>query len=376
MQCVVQADELVTDLCGEVLDVLRITPLRPKVIVGQISKWNDDLCVGLINKDIYFTKESCIPGYIPIAGDTVCAEVIESDQQFCVWRALKLVPEEEVTTTIQKAVIPDPNITTLLGNKNGVKIGDDIKVSLNKIGTRAYFDIFVENTSGESYKMIGGEIRGNSKLEQNQIELKSPHFDEPLILNPGQKMKFNFICYSKFMGITKELYIFKFEGFEIGRWINIEVKTDFEMNNRLSFVPPKNKREVFRNAKASMLDVSRNDILLGQKPVRPPSFITNKLPMYDIPSRLTEALFNEMNRYAYIGEIPIENVAPCLSHKLTIQSYADRFHSLVYLEELSLQINMHKYDMKRASFVRNGEYLMLEVADLQERRPSVILGKI
>lgn len=374
VQAIIEKDVTTVGLGGNILDITAINPVSPRMLVGIVKKWNDSIGIGIINNDIYFSKDACCPGYIPEVGDRVSAQAVESDQLNLHWRAINVVPEEETTTTIGLDKMPqDPRIIELLKNKNGIEISDDIQINFKQIGEAKIITVNIFNKSEEIQKIIKGYFKNQNK-DESQIRLHSPPLNDGYLMEPEDKLIVKFSCRARHMGTTKELFVFMFEGFEIARWITIQVIGEFELRNRNSFIPPKNKKEVFRNAKSAILNTQPNDILLGQKPVRPPSFITNKLPMFDIPMWLIDNLFSEMSRYQYIGEIPIERVAPCLSQNLSIQTYADRFHCLVYLEELSLQINMHKYDMKSATFIKDGEFLLLEVEDLSERRPSVILG--
>jgi hypothetical protein len=71
------------------------------------------------------------------------------------------------------------------------------------------------------------------------------------------------------------------------------------------------------------------------------------------------------------------NVAPCLSEYLTMLNYSDRFHMLLYLEEIQGILDMQKYGLQRVCFRiagPGGEFLALEVPGLAEKRPSLLLG--
>lgn len=372
VEAITQVDEKVTDFCGEVLEIIRISPLRASMVQGVVKKWSNELEIGIINSDVFFNKDSCVPGYIPIMNDQVSIEMIESDQHRCSWRALHVYPEEKIPS--YKNSMPDSTTVHLLQNKNGIEITENIRVLLKKMGEKTSFTIVVKNTSNKNQNITGYYFK-NSNFDKSQVSLVSPELDDCLVIGSETQITFNFACTAKLMGVTNELFVFKFDTFEIGRFIIIEVIPDSSVPNSNSSAVQRSQKEIVQNARSALLK-DKSNILLGQKPVKPPSFIANKLEMFDIPTKLIENLFREMNNYTYLGEIPIEKVAPVLVKKLNIFNYADRFHNLVYLEELALQINMHKYDMERASFIRNDEFLMLEVPDLSERRPSIILGDV
>lgn len=372
VEAITQVDEKVVDYCGEILEITKISPLRVNMIAGTVKNWSDALETGIINNDIFFDKTSCIPGYIPVIKDKVSVEMIESDQDRCSWRAIHVYPEENSTYT-NRLYLPDTSTVSLLQNKNGIEVTEPSKIIFTKIGETTPFSIEV-TSNNDVVKNITGCYIKNSSFEKSQITLISPELDDCLEIEPQKSIIFNFKCIAKSMGTTNELFVFKFGDFEIGRFIIIEVIPTTSLLKIKDSDVQRNQKDIFKSAKSALLNDTSVNKLAGQKPIRPPSFITNKLEMYDIPKRLTENLFKEMSQHKYIGEIPIENISPVLSKQLDIRNYGDRFHNLVYLEELALQINMHKYDMERANFIRNDDYLMLEVPDLSERRPSIILG--
>lgn len=100
LESLVELNDDSTDLSGEILEVDKITPLRSKLDVGVISKYNYETEVGIIDKQIIFHKRVCEPGYIPRVGDKVVSDSIESDQGQYNWRSLIVVPLSEVTTLI------------------------------------------------------------------------------------------------------------------------------------------------------------------------------------------------------------------------------------------------------------------------------------
>lgn len=370
VEAITRVDHKAVGLCGDILDVIKISPLRINMITGTVKKWSDELEIGLINSDIFFDKNSCVPGYIPVVKDQVSVEMLESEQDRCCWRAIHVYPEEYSSCT-NRLFLNDSNTVLLLQNKNGIDVSNPDKITLNKIGATTYFTITVKNT-GDTNRNITGSYFKNSSSEKSQVTLLSPELDDCLEIEAKKSIKFNFSCRGKFMGVTNELFVYKFGDFEIGRFVIVEVLSGSSLVDVKVSGVQRSQKEMLKSAQQD-INVKFNRVG-GQKPVRPPSFITNKLEMYDIPKRLSDNLFREMDISKFIGEIHIEKVAPVLTQQLDLRNYADHFHNLVYLEELALQINMHKYDMERACFIRNDEFLMLEVPDLSERRPSIILG--
>jgi len=92
LESLVELNDNSTDLSGEILEVDRIKPLRSKLDVGVISKYNPETKVGIIDKHVIFHKRVCDMGYDPCVGDKVVSDSIESDQGQYNWRSVTVVP--------------------------------------------------------------------------------------------------------------------------------------------------------------------------------------------------------------------------------------------------------------------------------------------
>lgn len=92
LESLVELNDNSTDLSGEILEIDRIRPLRSKLDVGVISKYNSESQVGVIDKHVIFHKRACDTGYIPCIGDRVVSDSIESDQGQYNWRSVMVVP--------------------------------------------------------------------------------------------------------------------------------------------------------------------------------------------------------------------------------------------------------------------------------------------
>ncbi|KAL9922757.1 putative RNA helicase armi isoform 2-T2 [Glossina fuscipes fuscipes] len=71
----------------------------------------------------------------------------------------------------------------------------------------------------------------------------------------------------------------------------------------------------------------------------------------------------------------LENVLPSLREELNINSYVNRFQTLLYLEKMECFVNLRMYDREWAHFTREGKYLALVMEKLSER-PSLAVGDI
>lgn len=96
LESLVEINEEAGDLAGEVLEVDSIQPLRSKLKVGNVTKWDSNLGAGSIDGDTIFNKASCEIGYVPHVGDKVVSDSIESEQGIHTWRSLTVVPLNQV----------------------------------------------------------------------------------------------------------------------------------------------------------------------------------------------------------------------------------------------------------------------------------------
>lgn len=93
----VTVDTKSDDMCGEVLEVKAIEPLRIKVHTGKITGYDPMTKVGHIDNHIIFSRGSFVSGYLPCVKDVVACDAIESNQDRFKWRCLEMVPLSEVS---------------------------------------------------------------------------------------------------------------------------------------------------------------------------------------------------------------------------------------------------------------------------------------
>ena len=97
----VEINEESYDLSGDILEIKRIQPLRSKLDIGTVSSYDPIKEVGVIGKDIVFTRRICDLGYIPCVGDKVISDSVESDQGIYTWRSLTVVPVIQARITVE-----------------------------------------------------------------------------------------------------------------------------------------------------------------------------------------------------------------------------------------------------------------------------------
>ncbi|XP_008556332.1 probable RNA helicase armi [Microplitis demolitor] len=375
VESLVELNEDSGDLAGEVLDISKIQPLRSTIKIGLITKYDSDKGVGNVDNNMIFSKVACQPGYIPYVGDKVVCDSIESDQGVFTWRCLTVVPLIQVVNSRQTvplvnntSQINQDDLKTLLKNKNDIAITDDLSFDLEFCEAKE-LDVVVANNGATDCTLTKGVFM--SKKSQSQLSLLSPEINEKIKLQPGDSVVYKFLCTAKFVGSTKELFIFCFNNFTIGRMfeINVNAKSVSAMSD--------NENKNYNSNRLVRHDVyDQESYIPGVRPCKAPNFIKVRSGVYRIPQRYWNIILPCINekRSAIELEGVVGEALAFLNDTLTLHNYRDRFHALLYLEEMNLTIEMQKYDMDSAVMTHAGEYLSLKVPGLAEKRPSLIIG--
>ncbi|KAK0092944.1 hypothetical protein PV326_000266 [Microctonus aethiopoides] len=383
LKSLVELNEESGDLSGEILEIDEIQPLRSKIKIGFITKYDQKTGVGAVDKDTIFVKSSCKPGYIPCIGDKVVCDSIESDQGIYTWRCLTVVPLYQVVnnnketappadaTTVPKT-ITNKHMEALLLDKNGITITDNLFFEINVNETKE-LPVVIKNCGDITHTIK--KCVFTTKKDMSQLSLISPSFFTVTSLKPAETITYLFKCTAKFVGTTEELVIFCFNNFIIGRNIKITV----HVKKLSTSTDDADTNAYYRNNKNKL---ARQDIydqesyIPGIRPSKPPSFIAVRSGVFNIPQRLWNIILPCVNQR--MSQTEMETiVGGALSHLhdiLNPNNYRDRFHTLLYLEEISLIIDMQKYDMDSTIMTPSGEYLVLKVPGLAEKRPSLIVG--
>ena len=209
-----------------------------------------------------------------------------------------------------------------------------------------------------------------SRKMESQLTLLSPMIDTLTVLKPGDEISYIFECRAKFLGLSKEMFLFIFQGFKVIRTFHLTVKAK-------QSAPERNFANNFNKNAPARQDVDEdNGYISGVRPCKPPAFIAVRSGFFKIPQQYWNLVLEALNNRSTKAEqeILVGEGIPCLMESLTIRNYRDRFHALLYLEEIAQNIYMQKYDMESAILTHCGEYLNLSVPGLAEKRPSLIIG--
>lgn len=249
-----------------------------------------------------------------------------------------------------------------------MKITEDIILKADKFNEEIPFEIEIKNESGDEITLKNIEIYSlNSQITlENKMESTTVENDKEL--------RIKFICNPKSINKSKELVVFVFQSltkneFKIQRDITIDLEIENIYKNQGS---KSNKKCVNTNR----VTKEGKELILGQQPCNPPKFIANRLGDYPVPSRLFDFLLktDTNNPDPYEIRNNLLQLKPSLSKELCFQTYEDYFHTLLHVEEIEIINLMCVYNKEKTCFVKNGEYLMLEIENLAEKRPSLMCG--
>lgn len=179
------------------------------------------------------------------------------------------------------------------------------------------------------------------------------------------------------MGSSKEILIIAFQGFQLKRSIHINVENSKPVQSLNSWAHERKQElpEIMRSIRGS----EQKTYVPGVKPIKPPNFIPVRLGNFEIPDKVWSVVLGDSDQTFYTNEFQkiiyrIETNFPHLCTELDIYNYTDVWHTLLYIEEIQLNIHMRAYDMPKTFLTPCGEYLSLEISGLSERRPSIVQG--
>ncbi|XP_004642527.1 RNA helicase Mov10l1 [Octodon degus] len=194
----------------------------------------------------------------------------------------------------------------------------------------------------------------NAPSKQQQIE-PTPGG----LLPPGGRTSVAVTCDARTSGRCKELLLFCFSNFLIGRHLEVTVVSGEEaliaVREPFSWRKPRSSQAVPSHKTTVVTTQKRN----SRRQL--PSF----LPQYPIPDRLKKCVEQK---------IDILTFQPLLAELLNMSNYKEKFSTLLWLEEIHAEMELKDYSMSGVTLKRNGDLLVLEVPGLAESRPSLYTG--
>lgn len=345
------------NLLGKIIEINKISPVRPHVTSGVISNWNN--VSGLINKNIFYNQASLSSGYKPVVGDKVVVQAIESEQNRCCWRAIQVIPEY-LKNKSDNPLILNNICDDFISDHPGIFF-KGLNVFLESLNIKKQFCISIENNMEEDITLKKVEIL-------NKGQCKILDLIQDVVIKKGHNYGINCESTARNIGETKDFILFTFGQFKIGKWINIIV----QLKNIHNYSHQNRYEHDIKSTKDNR--TSKNQIIRGQG-INKVRFQAVKIPLYDVPQKLL-SFFNQYdhNKDAAVIMEELRVIKPVLFSNLSYTNYEDKFHTLLHLDEIANLIAVRCYDQEKACFIVNHEFLMLEIENLSEKRPSIVLG--
>ncbi|KAJ1161863.1 hypothetical protein NDU88_002343 [Pleurodeles waltl] len=193
------------------------------------------------------------------------------------------------------------------------------------------------------------------------VNMEAQDVGGPVIIVPGGKMSVVITCEARNPGHSKELLLFCFSDFIIGRYIGVEVVSDEE------FLIAASEKFHFRQcSREKRSNCISSKVVVSATPKRNirrqlPSFI----PPYPVPDRLKKCVEQTIDILVF---------EPCVAETLNVDNYKKTFSTLLWLEEIQAEIEIKEFSMCGVTLKRNGNFLVLEVPGVAEGRPSLYQG--
>jgi RNA helicase armi len=270
------------------------------------------------------------------------------------------------------------DMNDLIENKNGIVIDDQLNFNLD-IETESVLTVSIRNNSNRTHVLRGGSFV--AQKIPSQLSLVSPiDTDVETIINPSESLTYTFECKAKFIGTSEELFVFNFKDFRIGRLFRIIVDAKVD-----AIIPQKMHHPIFvEQSKSQRLKVPNlnelNEIPIYVseiRPYKPPAFTKVRNDVFKVPRYIWNAVLSttQNEKKSQIEcEMAVSDQIPCLLKPLSFETYKERFHALLYLEEVAQTLDFQQYDMESAIMRRCRHYLVLQVPGLAEKRPSLLVG--
>ncbi|XP_044142409.1 putative helicase MOV-10 [Bufo gargarizans] len=258
--------------------------------------------------------------------------------------------------------------------------------------------VSIDNTSDEAvtfvqYKLLR-KMRVFSLQDEQQISAVNTK-----ILNPGDVYDVSVTAETAYYGYFPVTIVFQFtrgnvefmEKFLIGRFIsavsNSRLADDLAPTSR--YTPyQRNLTRTLERIEDDGIQPDRSvayslekEIPLGNFPV--PSYLRDDIRNGLFSSRSTwsglKLFLQPLLRLPLLSAFGGQRLGSSISRNLLISTlefsnYPDKFHLLLHLEEIQMEIDIRKYDKERQTMERDRNLLILDVPGVAENRPSVLKG--
>ncbi|XP_017071574.1 probable RNA helicase armi [Drosophila eugracilis] len=371
LECNIQLDDGFVDKQGEILQVTKVFPTRiqegEKCIVERVYT---DLAV--LDPETYVLKTDLPPGMDLHLGDFVLANLIECQYSKFTRRAVKITPLEK-NFGVTKLRSQGYSGTSSSGHAVSVK-GKD-RIITTELWQKQTVSIKLINNLDRKLLLEKIVVSNDS---ESQLSLIEPL--EPKNLNSGAEITVVFEIHTQFLGEATENYVIHFDKFKVRRSFTVIVcetkEQAAEAEKRIkaaeSLIAPGSNALQRSRFYANQVWCNKGDVVPGEHLFTKRRFIATRLGYFEVPQTLRQMYLAIERRQDMIDAI--EKQYPCIKEPLTVSNYVQRFSVFLHLEEIECFVNFRNYDRERAHFLRDGDYLALQIENLAERRPSLVLG--
>ncbi|XP_057598035.1 RNA helicase Mov10l1 isoform X2 [Hippopotamus amphibius kiboko] len=412
-------------------EAVSVKPLRYKrvdqVCVSSLCGRN-----GVIDDCIFFTLDSVkLPeGYVPRRHDMVSAVVVESSQSCYVWRALCMTPVQRWDSSAVEEAADEACGALLLKNEGDVEVTRMTNFGTLKEGESKNMVIWIENKGDVPQNLVSCKLGGWDKAKQFRFQMldktqmcpevslvsvpeknsadetinsldscrtnrtsqtlesslvnsrEAPPDDcackggngeeknvsqkqvaEPEpggLIPPGGKTLIVITCDAKNSGRCKELLLLCFSNFIIGRFLEVNVVSEEE-----SLIAVREPFSWKKSKSSPVLASTKTTVVVTTQKRNSRRQLPSFLPQYPIPDRLKKCVEQKVD---------ILTFQPLLAELLNMSNYKEKFSTLLWLEEIHVEVELKEYNMSGVTLKRNGDLLVLEVPGLAESRPSLYTG--
>ncbi|XP_041837310.1 putative helicase mov-10-B.1 isoform X2 [Melanotaenia boesemani] len=278
----------------------------------------------------------------------------------------------------------------MASDKRGIEITSvppaiDGKIQLNVFHgeepTTVYFHILNNSSDSINFNSYGAlsRIRCFTLVDERRVTKASP-----LFLCPGESYDITVRMTLKHTGYYPVKMYFEFQAeldlpksvpFQIFREIEATVQT--QLAEELRPIAPYNRVQVPAYKAANVVEegIPPEGGSAGQ---RMP--VAVKLKEYSYPQYLKELAKQGMEDSEHLSPAArqkLSSVKKILNSSLSMKDYSCRFHLLLYLEEIQMEVGIRKYDLHNQTMIQDHDdrkLIVLKVPGVAENRPSVLRG--
>lgn len=368
-------DRTKENFIGTITKIEKIIPFNLMRVIGIIKKMpNQNSKYGLIedNNTQYIFYQNALDNADNLErkvgmDESVIGEAIASTNKFGYktfnWRCIKVIRSEDR----EDDAMPLNLNEHVDNNVGGIAVTGsvDLKVTLRKLKDDRILKIAVDNHSKDIRKLMKITIVD----PDSQLEIQSPAPNTVVILEPQKRLSVGIKINTQFFGTSFERIQFTFDGENQIVYRMIEVLVESQLKSE-------NQNDVFynneRNFSYTKSAIKKNsNVLRGERVKVTPNFVDVKLLSFEVSKTLANIVFGSS-----LDDVVEEELATILPSYDVLNggNYEDCFHNLLHLEELQQIHSMRKYDREMAYFSIEGEYLGLDMPNILEMRPSLIVG--